>query len=233
MTLSDVRPAQRRSRRRSATVAAVRATPATAALEPALELLGAYGQSVSVVVAVFGLDRRLGDGEHGWRILDYLTLDPATRRIPVIPLVGGARVLARACTGAAPAARDLCTAEALRPRDAAGHHRSGPGGASARGTAERAAASRGRGGTARPGPTVPARAGGRPLDRGHARGAPSLGDRGRGPAAAGGPDPVAARDRHHPRPGTPGGCRVRGLPTHARDVRAPLPVTGQLTVAHG
>jgi CheY-like chemotaxis protein len=84
MTLSDVRPAQRRSRRRSATVAAVRATPATAALEPALELLGAYGQSVSVVVAVFGLDRRLGDGEHGWRILDHLTLDPATRRIPVI-----------------------------------------------------------------------------------------------------------------------------------------------------
>lgn len=30
------------------------------------------------------LDLRFGDEELGWRILDQLTLDPATRRIPVI-----------------------------------------------------------------------------------------------------------------------------------------------------
>ena len=30
------------------------------------------------------LDLRLGDAEHGWRVLDHLTLDRATRHIPVI-----------------------------------------------------------------------------------------------------------------------------------------------------
>jgi two-component system response regulator MtrA len=39
------------------------------------------------------LDLRLGDGEHGWRILDHLTLDPATRGIPVILCPGAHRSL--------------------------------------------------------------------------------------------------------------------------------------------
>jgi DNA-binding NarL/FixJ family response regulator len=30
------------------------------------------------------LDLRFGDAEYGWRVLDHLTVDPATRRIPVI-----------------------------------------------------------------------------------------------------------------------------------------------------
>jgi hypothetical protein len=36
-------------------VAASRPTPARRAVEPSLELLGAYGQAVSTVIAVFGL----------------------------------------------------------------------------------------------------------------------------------------------------------------------------------
>jgi len=41
------------------------------------------------------LDLRLGDQEYGWRVLDHLTLDPSTRRTPVI-LWSGAREALRA-----------------------------------------------------------------------------------------------------------------------------------------
>src|SRR5947207_1349290 len=43
------------------------------------------------------LDLRLGDADYGWRVLDHLTLDPSTRRTPVI-LWSGAHeaLLARA-----------------------------------------------------------------------------------------------------------------------------------------
>src|ERR687885_330186 len=55
MMLSELRAPRRRSRRLRTALAAPPRTPGRRAPKPPIELLGAYGQSVSTVVAVFGL----------------------------------------------------------------------------------------------------------------------------------------------------------------------------------